>query len=73
MFFFTTNNYKDCVLKAENLDNDTDTIATIAGGMTGLYYEYETIPKECISCIAKTDMLQDLCYKFYDSIKQQKP
>ncbi len=36
--FLTTENYKDCVLKAVNLGWDTDTIACIAGSIAGLYY-----------------------------------
>jgi len=31
-------NYKDCLLKAVNLGEDTDTIAAIAGGLARLYY-----------------------------------
>ena len=36
--FLTTDNYKDCVLKAVNLGEDTDTIAAVAGGLAGIYY-----------------------------------
>ena len=36
----TTNSYRECVLKAVNLGDDTDTTAAIAGGLAGLYYGY---------------------------------
>lgn len=36
--FLNTSNYKDCVLKAVNLGEDTDTIGAIAGGLAGIYY-----------------------------------
>ena len=36
--FYTTENYKNCVLKAVNLGGDTDTIAAVAGGLAGLFY-----------------------------------
>lgn len=44
-----TNNYKDCVLKAVNLGSDTDTTAAIVGGLAGIMYGYNSIPKEWIS------------------------
>ncbi len=40
-----TNNYKDCVLKAVNLGEDTDNVAAVAGGLAGLHYGYDSIPK----------------------------
>ena len=36
----TTDSYEECMLKAVNLDEDTDTVAAIAGGLAGLYYGY---------------------------------
>ena len=37
--FLTTDNYRDCILKAVNLGRDTDTVAAVAGGLAGMYYE----------------------------------
>lgn len=37
--FLKTDNFHDCVLKAVNLGNDTDSIAAIAGSLAGAYYE----------------------------------
>ena len=42
----TTKNYKDCVLKAVNLGEDTDTTAAVAGGLAGLWYKEEAIPTD---------------------------
>lgn len=36
--FFGGESYRDIVLKAVNLGNDTDTVAAIAGGLAGIYY-----------------------------------
>ena len=33
-----TDTQKDCLLKAVNLGDDTDTVAAVAGGLAGLYY-----------------------------------
>lgn len=50
-----TSSYKDCVLKAVNLGHDTDTIACIAGGIAGIYYDAETIPTNWIEQLARVN------------------
>jgi ADP-ribosylglycohydrolase len=59
----TTNTFKDCLLKAVNLGDDTDTIAAIAGGIAGLYYGYEEIPQEWLAVIQRRDWIEDMCRK----------
>lgn len=69
---FKTDNYRDCVLTAVNLGDDTDTIAAIAGGLAGLYYGCggeKGIPEEWISQIARKDWIKDLCDKMDEAIK----
>ena len=56
-----TNTYKDCVLKAVNLGDDTDTVAAIAGGLAGLYYGYESIPVEWLDVIKRRDWIEEMC------------
>lgn len=58
-----TNNYKDCVLKAVNLGEDTDTVAAVAGGLAGLHYGYESIPNEWLMAIVKRHFVENLCQK----------
>jgi ADP-ribosylglycohydrolase len=53
--FMTTENYKDAVLKAVSLGDDTDTIASITGGLAGLYYGMESIPAHWIAELARKD------------------
>ena len=65
--FLTTDNYRDCVLKAVNLGSDTDTIAAIAGGLAGIYYGVggeKGIPKEWIKQIARHKYIEQLCASF---------
>ena len=52
------------VLKAVNLGDDTDTIAALVGGLAGLYYGFNSIPKEWIKNLQKNDYLDNLinCY-----------
>lgn len=59
----TTTSYKDCVLKAVNLGEDTDTVAAVAGGLAGLHYGYEMIPEEWLAVIVKRDEIESLSDK----------
>lgn len=58
--FLTTDSYKDCVLKAVNLGEDTDTVGAVAGGLAGVHYGIENIPSEWIEIIPKKDWILDL-------------
>ncbi len=55
--------YKECVLKAVNLGEDTDTVAAVAGGLAGLYYGYDNIPDEWITAIIKREYIESICNK----------
>jgi ADP-ribosylglycohydrolase len=57
----TTTSYRECVLKAVNLGNDTDTTAAVAGGLAGLYYAENQIPGEWLSRIIRIDWIRSLC------------
>lgn len=56
--------YSDCVLKAVNLGEDTDTTGAVAGGLAGILYGYDDIPKEWIEVIAKKDWISGLIKKY---------
>ena len=56
-----TDSMKDCLLKAVNLGRDTDTIAAIAGGLAGLYYEYRNIPESWLDKIQKRVWIEEMC------------
>ena len=60
----TTDTFEKCLLKAANLGLDTDTIAALAGGIAGLYYGYEAIPKEWLAVLKWRDELEILCRRF---------
>ena len=55
--FLNTESYRDCVLKAVNLGEDTDTLGAVSGGIAGLYYGYENIPEEWISKIPSKEVI----------------
>jgi len=56
----TTDNYKDAVLTAVNLGADADTTAAVTGGLAGLLYGYDAIPKEWVNVIARREDIEGL-------------
>ena len=56
----TTDNYKDAVLKAVNLGEDTDTTGAVTGGLAGLLYGFDSIPTTWLKQIAKYDDIEKL-------------
>ncbi len=65
----TTENYKSAVLKAVNLGEDTDTTAAITGGLAGILYGFESIPKKWFKSIARSKDIDALCIRFHNSLK----
>lgn len=59
----TTNSYSECVLKAVNLGDDTDTVAAVAGGLAGALYGLDTIPEKWINVLKRKDYIEELCEK----------
>lgn len=56
--------YKESIIGAINLGNDTDTIGAVTGSMSGIVYGYDSIPIEWLEKLVKKDYLEDLCDKF---------
>lgn len=70
--FLTTNSYRECILKAVNLGNDTDTIGAVAGAMAGLYYAGQNekdIPEDWISDLQGKDLLNHTVQKIANILK----
>jgi ADP-ribosylglycohydrolase len=68
-----TDNYKDCVLKAVNLGEDTDTVAAVTGGLAGMFYGVDSIPKDWLKQLARRDYIEKLCEEFYCSLCRSAP
>jgi len=56
----TTDSYQEATLKAVNLGSDTDTTGAVTGGLAGLLYGYETIPKNWIDQLARRADIDNL-------------
>lgn len=64
----TTDSYESCVLKAVNLGGDTDTVAAVSGGLTGMYYGIAAIPETWRSQTARLAYIKNLCEAYYLSL-----
>lgn len=67
----TTDTFAECVLKAVNLGDDTDTTGCVAGGLAGVLYGTDAIPAEWIAALPRQDDLTKLFQTFIG--KMQKP
>jgi ADP-ribosylglycohydrolase len=60
----TTGSYEEAVTKAVNLGGDTDTTGAVTGGLAGLLYGFDAIPKRWLAQLARYDDITALCEKF---------
>lgn len=63
-----TNSYAECVLKAVNLGDDTDTVGAVVGGLAGIYYGLEKIPKDWLDVLARRQYIEELCEELLKAI-----
>lgn len=59
--FLNTETFEDCILKAVNLGEDTDTIGAIAGGLAGIYYGAHSFPENWTNNLVMLNQIEDLC------------
>lgn len=64
-----TTDYKSAVLKAVNLGGDTDNIAAFTGGLAGLAYGEENIPKEWLNVLRKREYLETIAENFSTALR----
>ncbi|WP_080874119.1 ADP-ribosylglycohydrolase family protein [Oceanobacillus timonensis] len=57
--------YRETVLKAVNLGEDTDTVAAIAGTLAGMYYKMDEIPNEWLDKIVRKQDIDTFINQFY--------
>ena len=59
-----TKNYKDAVLKAVNLGDDTDTVGALTGALAGLIYGINDIPTNWLNRLQRKDYLDEMVNKY---------
>ncbi|MBQ4509319.1 MAG: ADP-ribosylglycohydrolase family protein, partial [Clostridia bacterium] len=63
-----TKSYEECVLKAVNLGEDTDTVGAVTGGLAGILYGYDAIPSEWLNSLVKKEMIEKMCEDFASAL-----
>ena len=58
--FLTTSSYKNAVLKAINLGEDTDTNGAITGSLAGLFYGFDSIPNNWTRCLQNKSLIETI-------------
>lgn len=53
-----TDNFKDSILESVNLGNDTDTIAAVAGGLSGIIYGYDNMPRKWKKLLKNKELIE---------------
>lgn len=66
--FLNSENYSEAVLKAVNLGEDTDTTGAITGGIAGIYYGFENIPKDWVDMLVRKKDIEKLCEKLEEKL-----
>jgi len=64
--FLQRDSFEEITLAAVNLGHDTDTTAAIAGGLAGLFYGIEGVPKHWINSLARKEDIIDLGNRLHE-------
>lgn len=59
----TTASYSEAMLKAVNLELDTNTTAAVTGGLAGLTYGYKSIPEHWVLMLARKKDIEALAQR----------
>lgn len=59
-----SSSYYDTIFNAVHLGGDTDTVAAIAGGLAGIYYDELNVPEDWMELIPKRDDIDKLLDRF---------
>lgn len=61
-----SSNFKEAILKAVNLGDDTDTVGSITGTLAGMFYKMEQIPEEWLEKIVRKEEIKERINRFYE-------
>ena len=66
---YNSSSYKEAVLKAVNLGEDTDTIGAITGSLAGLFIGGDHLPKEWVDSLQAKSKILQIVDRFYEQYK----
>lgn len=56
--------FKESIIGAINLGNDTDTIGALVGAISGLLYGFKSIPSDWLADLKKKDYIEEIVIRF---------
>ena len=65
-------NYRECIIASTNIGQDTDTVGAVVGGLAGIVYGVNSIPKKWLEKLIKKDELIELSLNFEKTLCQLK-
>jgi ADP-ribosylglycohydrolase len=69
-FLKSPRDYRKTVLAGTNIDGDSDSVALIAGAISGAYNGIQSIPQEWINQIENKELLRETAEKLYEKSKK---
>lgn len=57
---YSTESFRDALIRAVNLGDDADTVAAVTGQIAGARYGYSAIPPEWLGALAKPELLESV-------------
>ncbi len=63
------NGYRESVLRAVNLGEDTDCLGAAVGGLAGIAYGFDSIPDEWVTKLARREDISKLISRFAEKMK----
>lgn len=67
----TSKSFEEVVQLLANEGEDSDTTAAIAGGIAGLYYGYEALPKKYLDVLQDKERIEKACQGLYKLIEEK--
>ena len=58
------NNFQESIIGAINLGNDTDTIGALVGALSGLLYDFESVPDDWLKDLKRKEYIEQMCINF---------
>ncbi len=57
-----TDNFRDAIITAVNLGDDTDTVGAVTGALAGIMYGYDSIPEEWLKVLRRKDLIDQYLF-----------
>ncbi|HEX3015202.1 MAG TPA: ADP-ribosylglycohydrolase family protein [Desulfobacteria bacterium] len=68
--FLTNHSFRETLIAAVNLGEDTDTVGAVSGGLAGVYYGINSIPANWLNALIRYADIQALVQRFALAVKQ---